>query len=744
MTGASPTAVGAEPGDAGALDGGLLRGRDRSAYVALYALAALTTAAAVVSTAAGSGARDLTGASRTLLAVLSADVVLLTALAAYGAWRARGLFGRRSRDAGVRLHRRFVALFASAAVVPAVVVALFFGLLVTRGVESWFSSRVRTVVEDSARVARSYLRQQEEATRTGLAPIADDLNRNAAYFAQSRLGFGRLLLEELASRDLSAVYVIDGEGRVLARAEQPSAPAYLAPPADMMRGAPREALLRLDAADMARAVFRLDAYPDAYVYVVRPLGPGVMDQLRRSSEAVTAYREAEAARGRIQAAFVLSYIATALLVLIAAVGVGVALAAQIAAPIARLVQAADRVAGGDLSAAVDTRSQPEEIAVLSKAFNRMTGDLGSQQEALRTAGAEARSRSRFIEAVLSGVSAGVVGLDPSGRISVLNGRAATLLGLDEAAAPGRPLAEAVPELSGVVERALRTGEAEADVDVARDAEARRLRVRATGGRASGLVLTFDDMTRLLAAQRNAAWRDVARRIAHEIKNPLTPIQLSAERLRRRYRKGIAEAELETFDRCTDTIVRQVADIGRMVDEFSAFARMPEPRFAEADLAEILREAAFAQRVAYPDVGVDLVEPPPAPVSADARMIGQALANVLKNAGEAVAARVAADPQPPGRIRVALERRGPQFAVAVEDNGVGLPARDRARLTEPYVTTREKGTGLGLAIVKRVMEEHGGELLLGDAREGRGARVELTLPARLADADAGARPGMAAE
>ncbi len=744
MTGATPTAVGPEPGDAGALDGGLLRGRDRSAYVALYALAALTTVAAVVSTAAGSGVRDLTGASRTLLAVLSLDVALLSGLAAYGAWRARGLFGRRSRDAGVRLHRRFVILFASAAVVPAVVVALFFGLLVTRGVESWFSSRVRTVVEDSARVARSYLRQQEEATRTGLVPIADDLNRNAGYFAQSRLGFGRLLLEELASRDLSAVYVIDGEGRVLARAEQPSAPPYLAPPGDMMRGAPREALLRLDAADMARAVFKLDAYPDAYVYVVRPLGPGVMDQLRRSSEAVAAYREAEVARGRIQAAFVLSYVATALLVLIAAVGVGVALAAQIAAPVARLVQAADRVAGGDLSAAVDTRRQPEEIAVLSKAFNRMTGDLRSQQEALRAAEADARSRSRFIEAVLSGVSAGVVGLDPTGRISVLNARAAMLLGLDEADAHGRSLAETAPELSEVVERALRTGEAEADVDVARDAEARRLRVRASGGRASGLVLTFDDMTRLLAAQRNAAWRDVARRIAHEIKNPLTPIQLSAERLRRRYRKGIAEPELETFDRCTDTIVRQVADIGRMVDEFSHFARMPEPRFAEADLAEILREAAFAQRVAYPDVEVDLAEPASAPVSCDARMIGQALANVLKNAGEAVAARVAAEPEPPGRIRVALERRGAQVAVAVEDNGVGLPAKDRARLTEPYVTTREKGTGLGLAIVKRVMEEHGGELALGDAREGRGARVELRLPARAADIDAGARPGMAAE
>ncbi len=371
----------------------------------------------------------------------------------------------------------------------------------------------------------------------------------------------------------------------------------------------------------------------------------------------------------------------------------------------------------------------------------MTGDLRSQQEALTAASVEARTRSRFIETVLSGVSAGVVGLDPEGRISVLNGRAATFLGLDEEGAPGRRLAEAAPELAEVTERALRNGEAEADVDVARDAESRRLRVRASGGRGAGLVLTFDDMSRLIAAQRNAAWRDVARRIAHEIKNPLTPIQLSAERLKRRYRKVIAEPELDTFDRCTDTIVRQVGDIGRMVDEFSAFARMPEPRFEEADLAELVRQAVFAQRIAYPDVEVELAEPEPGRVMSDPRMVGQALANILKNAGEAVAARVSAEPDPPGRIRVSLERARGERVVVVEDNGPGLPAKDRGRLVEPYVTTREKGTGLGLAIVKRIMEEHGGELALRDATTGRGARVELRFPER---ATAGARASMAAE
>jgi two-component system nitrogen regulation sensor histidine kinase NtrY len=285
-----------------------------------------------------------------------------------------------------------------------------------------------------------------------------------------------------------------------------------------------------------------------------------------------------------------------------------------------------------------------------------------------------------------------------------------------------------PELQAVADRAVASGDdAEAEIDLTRRAESRRLRARASRGADGGLVLTFDDITRLVAAQRNAAWRDVARRIAHEIKNPLTPIQLSAERLRRKYRADITH-DVETFDRCTETIVRQVGDIGRMVDEFSAFARMPAPKFAEEDAAELLRQAVFQQRVAYPDIAVELDDPGgPAPLLCDGRMIAQALLNVLKNAGEAVAARRAADPGLSGRIVARLTEEEGALAFVVEDNGVGLPAKDRDRLTEPYVTTREKGTGLGLAIVKRICEEHGGELILTDAAELPGARAVLRFP-----------------
>ena len=708
----------------------------RYGFAVAYAATALVTVGAVALTAAGPGARSLERASRFGVTALSLNLAAIVVLAAVGARRVHGLFGERTSDAGVRLHRRFVGLFALAAVAPAVVVALFFGLLITRGVEDWFSVRVRGAVETSAQVARAYVDDQISGIQRRLTPIAQELNHAEPAFERGRLGFGRFLLAEMAVYDFDAVYLIDHEGRVLARAEQPGAPPYLVPPREMLRDQGADAPLRLDANDMARAVFRLRAYPDAFVYVVRPLGEGYIRQLRKSEASVLAYRDAERSRERIQAVFALSYVSTALLVLIGAVWLGVAAANQIATPVGRLVQAADRVAAGDLTARVPTGREPAEIAVLSRAFNRMTGDLDAQQEALRAAGEEARGRRDFIEAVLSGVSAGVIGLDRASAVSAINGRALGLLGLAGEVVLGRTLADAAPELVEVAERARRGADAETEVDVVRGADARRLRVRASAGPDAGLVLTFDDITRLLAAQRNAAWRDVARRIAHEIKNPLTPIQLSAERLRRKYRKEIT-ADLETFDRCTDTIIRQVGDIGRMVDEFSAFARMPQPEFAAEDAAELVRQAVFAQRVAYPDVAVELAEPPPVPVWADGRMVGQALANVLKNAGEAVAARMTAEPGHPGRIDVRIELRPDLASIVVEDNGPGLPARDRDRLTEPYVTTREKGTGLGLAIVKRILEEHGGDLALGDASVLPGARAVLTLPRRAILAEAAA-------
>ncbi len=692
-----------------------------------FGLATVLTAVSVTLGSSPTLSGALGPASSLVLTLLAVGFVLILTLAALLTVRLFGLVSAQSSDAGARLHLRFVTLFALAAVAPAVIVALFFGVLVTRGVDNWFSARVQSVVENSATVARSYVDEQKDYIGRRVAVMSANLDQAAASLADSPIAYGRYLRDLVADSGLSAAYVLDRDGRVLARAEPSVGGApFLVPPASTFKAADEGdvSVGAFESADLFRALYRLRGYPDAYLYVVRPLSHGIFRHLRETEASLAAYREAKARRSRIQAAFAFSYLETVLLVLVGAVWLGMEAAESIAAPVARLVQAAGRVASGDLTARVDTRRDPAEIAVLSRAFNRMTFDLREQQEALRAAHVEAESRRLFMEAVLLGVSAGVIGLDTEGRVSVVNRQAARLLALDATASQGRRLGDIAPELVAVADAASsQGGEAEEDVDITRGAETRRLRARASYG-VEGLVLTFDDITRLVAAQRSAAWRDVARRIAHEIKNPLTPIQLSAERLQRRYRKEIA-GDLEIFDRCIDTIIRQVGDIGRMVDEFSAFARMPAPKFALHDVGELLRGAVFAQRVADSSVAIEIEGAMPAsPLVCDGRIVGQALANVLKNAGEAITTRRLSGDATPGRIVIRVHALDDRLDIAVEDNGGGFPLRNRDRLTEPYVTTREKGTGLGLAIVKRILEDHGGGLILEDADPGPGARVVL--------------------
>lgn len=705
--------------------GRLADGRARALFGTAYAIAFLITAAAIwlvaIAPGATAGGDARTAASQVVLFILLANLILIAGLAAVIGGRVLRLTRNRN-DPGARLHLRFVTLFSLVSVVPAVLIALVFGLLVNRGVDQWFSTNVRSAVENGAEIGRAYVADVGAGLEVDLETMATELGGVRDLF-DNRIQFSRALSQIGDFFGYPALYILDEEGRVLASGEQPGAPPYVAPPREAFEtvaGGEVAPTTVTENPDMVRALYPLPDYGHAYLYVVRPLAPGLIQRMRNGEESITAYRAAEESRARIQAAFALSYLETALLVLVGAVWLAMSAASSISAPIGRLVKAADQVAGGDLDARVDNAGAPSEIIVLSEAFNRMTEDIKTQQAALKTASDEARGRSLFIETVLSGVSAGVIGLDRMRRISAINDSASQLLGLDPDQVQGLRLADVAPELGELSER----GEAhiEEDIDVSRDGEALRLRVRIEGGQGGEMVLTFDDITRLATAQRNAAWRDVARRIAHEIKNPLTPIQLSAERLRRRYRERVGD-DVEVFDRCTETIIRQVGDIGRMVDEFSSFARMPAPRFSMENPAEMLREAVFAQRVAVPDIGVDLVEPLPSVVlQCDGRMVGQALANILKNAGEAVGAKRARDPVAEEALGIIarLDIEDERAVFTIEDDGVGLPAKDRDRLTEPYVTTREKGTGLGLAIVKRICEDHGGELRLADAETLSGA------------------------
>jgi len=727
--------------------------RDRPAtlwFALIFVVAASLTVAATLFAISGAG--PFGPANPVMMWLLIASLALSGVLAAFLGHRIFKIAGaRRAMETGARLHLRFASLFSLAAVVPAIIVALFLGAMISRGVEQWFSDRVKTVVENAAGVGRLYIRSVESGIRAQVVAMASDLDRpDAAEGLRTEPArFSTYLAQQAAARSFMSAYVIDRQSKVLAQAELAGAPAFEAPsPQDFAEARKGDTPIRLfDKQSVLRSLFAMKSYGGAYLYVTRDVDDAMLDQLRKYDQAVEDYRKTESKRARIQTLFVLSYLATAWLVLLGAVWVGLSNASRIAEPIGRLAEAAGRVAAGDLAARVGVSAERDEVDALGRAFNRMTAQLQTQRADLVNARQDAETRSRFIRAVLTGVSAGVVGLDADGRVSVANRSAESLLGVAEGALEGRKLVEVAPEFRAVL--AAEDGldaEGPHRVDLVRDGGTVHLSLRRTIDANGALVLTFDDMTKLIAAQRQEAWKDVARRIAHEIRNPLTPIQLSAERIQRKYAAEI-RTEPEVFQRCTDTILRQVADIGRMVDEFSTFARMPTPRMGGADLTELLRANAFAQRLVFPDIRFEF-EGPEAPVTiwCDERLIAQALTNILKNAGEAVVARRTRDGEPKeGRVVVRLSETPQQAIVEIIDNGLGFPAKDRSRLVEPYVTTRTKGTGLGLAIVQRVVEDHGGGLELFDApAPGPGALVRISLPkspdasaAQTARADPGA-------
>ena len=677
---------------------------------------------------------------RTVTLLLTLDLTLLLLLGALVARRIVQIWiGRRQGQAGSQLHVRMVAGFSVLAVTPAIVMAVFAAVFYSLGIQGWFSDRVRTAVHESLEVAQSYLHEHQQNIRADALAMANDLNQEAGQLATNPPLFNQVVATQAALRALTEAIVFEGStGQILARAGFTFSLEFEPLPASSIEQARQGevALLINDADDRVRALVRLDLYPDAYLLVGRAVEARVLAHMSLAQDAVKQYSELEGSRSSLQITFTLIFVVVALLLLLAAVWMGLNFATQLITPISALIGAAERVREGDLSVRVSEPAASDEVGALARAFNRMTSQIESQRGELVEANHQLDLRRRFTEAVLAGVSAGVIGLDDSGAVILLNQPAVGLLGVnDPEALVGRPLVEATPGMTDLMDAIhRRPGRlVEAQVQLRRPGSpARTLLVRIAAelsdSEVRGYVVTFDDITELLSAQRKAAWADVARRIAHEIKNPLTPIQLSAERLKRKYLKEIS-SDPETFSTCVETIVRQVGDIGRMVDEFSSFARMPQPVMKPANVNDICRQAVFLQSSAHAAIKFDLQLPPEKwQVPCDSRQISQALTNLLQNAVDSIDGRLGAGgDDSPGKIAIRLTGDDMRIGIIVEDNGKGLPADvEPDRLMEPYVTTRAKGTGLGLAIVRKIMEDHGGELLLENRADG-GARVSLIIP-----------------
>jgi two-component system nitrogen regulation sensor histidine kinase NtrY len=683
-------------------------------------------------------------ASPVLRLILLADLIYVLVIAALVLARVLRLIAdRRSRSAGSRLHMRLSGVFMLIALIPTVLVAVFAVLSINIGLEGWFSDRVRSVVGSSLSAAQAYEAVQRNDLADDVVTLAGYLNdakRRTTFLRDDQL---RPLLSQaqaVIQRGLKEAYLVDGTGALKTRGERSYLFGFEAPTEEQLKLA-REGntvLIPDWSNNEFRALVLLDAYADRYLYVTRAVDGSILSLLDETQETVQLYNQLESERGRLLFNFGLIYLGFALILILAAVWLGLWFAERLSRPVGRLAGAAERVGGGDLDVQVTEEDGDDEIASLGRLFNQMTRQLKGQREALVESHAQTETRRRLFDSVLSNVTAGVIGLDSDGDIDFVNRAAEKLLDFADGQSD-MPLSAAVPEFAPLFDR-LRDGVGTAvqeEVRLTRKGKLESLLVRMStrrseDGSLEGFVVAFDDVTDLVSAQRMAAWGDVARRIAHEIKNPLTPIQLSAERIKRKFATQVRDHE--DLEQYTDVIVRQTNDLRRIVDEFSKFARMPEPDRRDCDLAALLKGAVLLQENGQPDVRfVKDIPSGELHLELDATMIGQAFTNLIKNAGEAIESyrEKGAGPDFIPEIRVSLSTSDSEAVIRIMDNGTGLPP-DRARLFEPYVTTREKGTGLGLPIVKKIIEEHGGTLALLDApvfdgNDHPGAMAEIRLP-----------------
>ncbi|MEQ1651056.1 MAG: PAS domain-containing sensor histidine kinase [Hyphomicrobium sp.] len=722
---------------------------DRAFWVGLTVVG-LSILSALVSYLILTGLTAIAPRNEFVWAALAVNVTLILAMFGIIARQAIGLVRAwKERVPGARLHTRIVALFSVIAALPAILLAVAATTTFSRSLDGWFSVRTRAIVENSYDVAKAYVEEHGQIIRTDVVNMVRDINGLADTVKSNPDEFQKQLIGQAGLRDLPAAYVIDADGVPTVMAiDDPKLP-YIVPPVDVVKLAEAGQVPLLMPSDSYRvsAIAKIDSLPGRYLYVARGVSPKVIGHLQRTEQNAQEYNRLRKSKSGLKIAHGLIYFMISTTALLAAIWAGMWFAGRFVAPIRRLIAGAQEVSRGNLMIALPEKRGEGDLRRLSETFNHMTRELKGQQDALVSTNAELTERQNFMEAVLSGVSAGVIGLDSNDQITLLSRSAERLLGVTSADAVGKLLADIVPEFAPVLVETDEAGlKSKGQIEVKRqvDDNERTFAVKITreqGGEGDvGSVVTFDDVSELVQAQRTSAWADVARRIAHEIKNPLTPIQLSAERLRNKFGKQVTDNR-ELFDQLTQTIERQTGQIKSMVDEFASFARMPQPVMADQDLRLAVQEPAILFREGNKDIGFKMQIPEQAVRARfDLRLISQAVTNLIKNATEAIEGYGEAQGRPAGYkgdIEVRLVPAVDRVAIEVIDNGIGLPKQNRARLLEPYVTTRAKGTGLGLAIVQKIVEQHGGTLALEDAplteTRTRGALVRLTLPVKPAAA-----------
>jgi two-component system nitrogen regulation sensor histidine kinase NtrY len=663
------------------------------------------------------------GAENALLRfVLLFDLVYVLVVAALVINRIfRIIVARRAKSAGSRLHLRLAGVFTVVALTPTILVAIFAMLTINMGLEAWFSERVRNAIGAALTAAETYELEQYEGLNKDIRSLKDFIDDNLP--AIQRNGFPVVLAQGQSQiqRGLKEAYVIDGASGLRVRGIRSYLFFYEAPtPKEVQRAEDGQIVFILDGArNELRALIKLSTYIDRYLYVTREVDGALLALLDDTQQMAQLYQQQEQERGRRLFEFGLIYLGFALILILAAIWLSLWFAERLSRPVGRLAGAAQRVGAGDMNVRVPQEKGDDEIAMLGRYFNEMTKQLKAQRDALLSNTRQIEDRQRVFDSVLGSVTSGVVGVNPERQIEFINRAALDLLNLPDGSSK-QAIEDAVPEFSALIDKveASKSQAHQEEVRVVRRGRIENLLVRVAKRRDEadaliGYVVAFDDVTDLVSAQRMAAWGDVARRIAHEVKNPLTPIKLSAERIKRRFAKALPQEE-EAVIAMTDTIIRQTDDLRRIVDDFSKFARMPEPDRVQTDIAKVLRDALALQSVAAREVSF-VEDIPKATVNfvCDATLMSQVFINLIKNAVEAIEARRNRGHVFEAVVKVQLTRGVDMIEIAISDTGIGLP-QDRGQLFEPYVTTRDEGTGLGLSIVKKIVEEHDGTMHLDDA------------------------------
>ncbi len=706
-------------------------GRKLSVFFILAALAS-----SIATYAAWTGWAPFGTRVQSIVLFLKLDAALFVIVATIVIVRIVKLWIERRRGAaGSKLHTRLVLLFGFVAVAPTIIVAVSSAVVFTQGVESWFNNVVRSALNESNAIASAYVEENRRYLRDDILGLANEFSRMAQKISKNPEQIQSVLAAEAELRELHEASIINANGKSFASWSRSGLVLFGDPVPSWAMNEVRETggliIFRTPEGDSLRGLIQLEAFVDAYLDVSRKVSPGVLSRIDRTRRAVERYKDLEGRRSQIEITLAAMFIFVSLMILLVAVWLGLLFAARLARPISELVDAAELVRDGNLEIRVDEKRAPDELGTLSRAFNRMTEQLLSQRSSLVKANSQLEQRRYFIETVLSGVSSCIVGIDSGGLITVTNKAAEDQFFFEHNSVIGDPLMNHIPECRKLFDKAINISGGEQineEVSIKIGGQERTFFVRFSSDvgedNDQGYVVTFDDVSELLEAQKKAAWADVARRIAHEIKNPLTPIQLAAERLRRKYTPQI-KADLAAFEDCTETIIRQVGGIGRLVDEFSSFARMPAPVMKDEDIVKLCNETLVLFGTAHKHIQFKMHSSHTSFVFfCDRNQLMQALTNLLQNSVDSITACERHEEQ--HQIGVFLETNEfDDVKISVFDTGKGLPD-DRGNLTDPYVTTRDKGTGLGLAIVKKIMDDHGGEVILANKVK-NGACVSLILP-----------------